>query len=143
RPYALGTAVACLAVWALVRWLDVVTATGLRPRRDLEVPRRSGDLPHWVYGAIFVVAAAVLWRVHLLYWPFYLVLAIYGGRRAWPLFAAAALLLIPVATEAWALRRGAGLHVMTAVPEWRALLDSLKPGLVAGPAAVAVFWRRR
>jgi hypothetical protein len=31
---------------------------------------------------------------------------------------------------------------MTAMPGWRALLDSLKPGLVAAPAAVAVFRRR-
>src|SRR5579883_2444594 len=62
RPYALGTAVACFALWALVRWMD------------------SG---RWSDAAWFVVAAALLWRVHLLYWPFYLVFAVYAGIRGW------------------------------------------------------------
>ena len=126
RPYALGTAVACGALWFLVRWFD-------RGR--------------WPDAVLFVAGAALLWRVHLLYWPFYLVFAIYaamhGWRRALPLFVAVALLLIPVAAKAWALRRDAGLHVMTALPGWRALLDSLKPGLVAVMAVGALFWRRR
>ena len=126
RPYALGTAVACAGLWFLVRWFD------------------EG---RWWDAALFVAAAAVLWRVHLLYWPFYVVFAIYAAARGWrravPLFAAVAVLLIPVAGEAWELRRGAGFHVMTALPGWRALLDSLKPGVVAVPAAIAVFWRRR
>lgn len=138
RPYALGTALACAALWGLVRWLDEM---------DLRVRRGPGGPAHWVYAGLFVVLAAVLWRVHLLYWPFYVVLAIYaamrGWRRALPPFAAVALLLIPVAVEAWGLRKDAGLHVMTAMPGWRALVDSLKPGLVAVMAVGAVFWRRR
>lgn len=126
RPYALGTAVACIAVWALVRWLDFG-----RLREAL----------------LFVASASLLWYVHLLYWPFYLLFGIYGlwraPRRVMVPFAAVAVLLIPAALEALALRREAGAHVMTALPGFRALLDSLKPGLAIVPLIVAAVVRRR
>jgi mannosyltransferase len=125
RPYALGTAVACAGLWFLVRWLDA---------------------GRWLDAVLFVIAAALLWRVHLLYWPFYLVFAIYGAVRAWRkaavVLGAAAVLLIPVALEALALRHEAGAHVMTAAPGWRALLDSLKLGVVAAPLLGAAIARR-
>src|SRR5579883_2169662 len=132
RPYALGTAVACAAVWFLVRWLD-------RAR--------------WSGAAPFAAMAALLWRVHLLYWPFYGVLALYTavriGRRetavTWRaaalVYGAVGLSLIPVAALALALRHDAALHVMSALPGVRALLDSLKPGLVILSAAAAFLAR--
>src|SRR5579883_586989 len=52
RPYALVTCVACASVWLLVWWLD-----------------RGG----WVRALAFLAAASLLWRVHLMDWPFYLV----------------------------------------------------------------------
>ncbi len=128
RPYALGTLVACAAVWLLVRWLD-------RARR--------------ADAALFTAMAALLWRVHLLYWPFYGVLALYtavrimrretavSGRAAALVYGAAGLSLIPVAAQALSLRHQAALHVMSALPGARALLDSAKPGLVVLCAAAA------
>ncbi len=128
RPYALGTAVACAAAWLLVRWLD-------RTR--------------WADAAAFAVMAALLWRVHLLYWPFYGVLALYTAvrimrretavtwRAAALVYGAAGLALIPVAAQALSLRHEAALHVMSALPGARALLDALKPGLVVLCAAAA------
>jgi mannosyltransferase len=131
RPYALGAAVACLALYFLARWLD-------RAR--------------WRDAALFAAAAALLWRVHLLYWPFYAIFAIYtavrlgrvGWARAAAVYGAIALLLIPVARQALALRGEAAGHVMTAMPGIRELLDSLKPGIVLVPAAAAaIVFRRR
>src|SRR5579883_557957 len=132
RPYALGTAVACAAIWLQLRWLD-------RAR--------------WSGAAAFAAMAALLWRVHLLYWPFYGVLALYtvvriGRRDTAVTWRAAALVygvvglsLIPVAALALALRHDAPLHVMSALPGARALLDSLKPGLVILSAAAAFLVR--
>ena len=54
RPYALGTCVAAASLWFLIRWLDSA---------------------RWWDAALFIVLAALLWRVHLLFWPFYVVLA--------------------------------------------------------------------
>src|SRR5581483_8229181 len=60
RPYALGTAIAAASLWFLIRWLDAA---------------------QWWDGALFVILAALLWRVHLLFWPFYVVLAVYAAAR--------------------------------------------------------------
>jgi hypothetical protein len=131
RPYALGMAVACVALWFLTRWLDHA---------------------RWQDAALFVAMAALLWRVHLMYWPFYVVFAIctavrigrVGWARAAAVYGAIAVLLIPVARQALALRGGAAEHVMTAMPGIRELLDALKPGVVLVPAAaVAAMFRRR
>ena len=61
RPYALATFAAAGAAWFLVRWLD-----GAR----------------WLDALLYVIFAATLWRVHLIDWPFYLVLAGYTVVRA-------------------------------------------------------------
>jgi mannosyltransferase len=130
RPYALGTAVACLALWFLARWLD-------RAR--------------WRDAALFAAAAVLLWRIHLLYWPFYAVFAIYTavriGRVGWArtavVYGTIAALLVPVARQAVVLRGGAAGHVIAAMPGIRQLLDSLKPGIVLAPTAAAVMFRRR
>jgi Dolichyl-phosphate-mannose-protein mannosyltransferase len=60
RPYAFGIAVASASILFLIRWLD------------------GG---HWIDEAVFLACAAVLWRIHLLYWPFYLVYAVYAAAR--------------------------------------------------------------
>lgn len=138
RPYALGTCVACAGAWLLIEWLD-----------------RGG----WWRALAFLAAASLLWRVHLLDWPFYLVFAIYAGlrmRRASPerprvtwtavgvVAVSLAILLLPVLAQALALRRQAQAHVMAALPGSADLLHSLKLGLVLLPAAVgaaAARWR--
>ena len=61
RPYAMGICVAAAGLYFLVRWLD----TG-----------RLWD------AALFVIFAALLWRVHLIFWPLYLVFAGYALWRA-------------------------------------------------------------
>ena len=60
RPYALGTCVAAAGVLLVIRWFD------------------SG---HMRDGAAFAVVAALLWRVHLVFWPFYLVFFVYAMVR--------------------------------------------------------------
>lgn len=60
RPYGLGTCVALSAMWFLIRWLD------------------KGD---WLNAAFFCLFAALLLRVHLIYWPFYGVFLIYALVR--------------------------------------------------------------
>jgi hypothetical protein len=60
RPYALGFCMAAGSLLWLVRWLD------------------RGRL---VDGMLFVVFASLLWRVHLLFWPMYIVFALYAVLR--------------------------------------------------------------
>ncbi len=121
RPYALGTATVALGVWFLVRWLDTA---------------------RWRDALAFAAMAALLWRVHLLFAPFYLVLAIYAlvrvgrGKSAvrWPQVAAVSgavlLALAPVAVRAYGLMRHAGAHVIVAPPTLRDVANSLKYGLL-------------
>ncbi len=125
RPYALGTAAAALGVWFLVRWLDHA---------------------RWRDALAFVAMAALLWRVHLLFAPFYLVFAIYALARLargkphqqhavrWGQAAlvscAVVLALVPVAFSAADLFRHAASHVIVAPPTLRDLANSLKYGLL-------------
>ncbi len=121
RPYALGTATAALGVWFLVRWLD----TG-----------------GWLDAVAFGAMASLLWRVHLLFAPFYLVFAIYAVMRVargkspvrWSqaavVFTAIALALAPVAWGAAGLAGHAASHVIVAPPTLRDLANSLKYGLL-------------
>ncbi len=60
RPYALGTLVFTVSVFLLIRWLD------------------SGRMRD---GLFFVAAASLLWWVHMVFWPFYLIFAIYTVFR--------------------------------------------------------------
>ena len=78
---------AAASLWLLIRWLD------------------SGK---WLDGILFLAAGALLWRVHLVYWPFYFVYAIYflarSDRKAsWvqavTIAAGLVLALLPVATS--------------------------------------------
>ncbi|MGA2215989.1 MAG: glycosyltransferase family 39 protein, partial [Bryobacteraceae bacterium] len=121
RPYALGTCVAAASLLFLVRWLDS---------------------DRWWDAALFIVSAALLWRAHLLFWPFYIVLALYALLRLWwhetragwfptlVIFALLGVALLPVFLDALRLFRQATAHVIVALPTFRDLRISLKFGLI-------------
>lgn len=129
RPYALGLCMASLSVWALIGWLD-----GGR----------------WREGLMFLASAALLWPTHPVYWPFYLVYALYAGARLWRgesvvpwpkvlgVFTALGLFLAPVAWRALVLAREAQAHVIVPPPDARQLRYALKFGLVI--AALPGAW---
>jgi hypothetical protein len=140
RPYALGTCLVAASLAFLIRWLDAA---------------------HWWDAALFILFAAVLWRVHLLFWPFYIVVAVYTAfrlltnradhqtRPGWlPALAVFALLgvaLVPVLIDALNLFRHATAHVIVALPTFRDLRVSLKFGLIlicGGGAFVLSRWFR-
>lgn len=123
RPYALGICVAAACVWFLVRWLD------------------SGA---WRDALLFACCAAILWPIHLIYWPFYIVLALYAVvRRGVPALQAVlvcvliALALVPVALRALTLMHHAAAHVILALPSLHHFEWTLrwKLPLIAGAAA--------
>jgi hypothetical protein len=121
RPYALGTCLAAASLLFLIRWLDS---------------------DRWWDAALFVISAALVWRVHLLFWPFYMVLALYAlvrlmrheTRRGWfptlLIFALLGVALLPVMLDALHLFRQATAHVIVALPTFRDLRISLKFGLI-------------
>jgi mannosyltransferase len=122
RPYALGAAIAAASLLFLVRWLDSGS------RRD---------------AALFILCAAALWRVQLVFWPFYGVYALYvlarlargTARAGWlqvaGVFALLGLALAPVFIHALALFRDAKAHVIAQAPSVYDLGRSLKLGLIA------------
>jgi hypothetical protein len=121
RPYALGTCIAASSLWFLIRWLDSA---------------------RWWDAALFIALAALLWRVHLLFWPFYIVLAAYAltrllrheSRPGWlqtlAVFALLGVALIPVVIDALGLFRHATSHVIVALPTLRDLRVQLKFGII-------------
>ena len=133
RPYALGTCVAAAGLWFLVRWLD------------------SG---RWRDAWVFALFAALLWRVHLIFWPFYAIFAGYAlirllrhetsvtWSKALAIFAVVAVTLIPVALEALRLLHDAKSHVIVKAPVLRDLRRTLKFGLVL-PCAAGAFLLQR
>lgn len=130
RPYALGTCVAALSLWFLIRWLD------------------SGK---WIDGILFLMAGALLWRVQLVYWPFYFVYAIYFFARSdrqtsWlqtvTISAALVLALLPVVFNALAMNRDAALHVFAPLPTWLELGETFKIRLVVACAIGALIYAR-
>jgi hypothetical protein len=133
RPYALGTCVLCLSAWLLIRWLDS---------------------NRWLDGLLFAICASLLWRVHLVFWPFYLMFAAYAivrlARRdtavtwlyAGAAFALLGVLLVPVAANAAAVLRSAGAHVVSPLPGAADLAAALKLGLLAtGAISAAILGR--
>jgi Dolichyl-phosphate-mannose-protein mannosyltransferase len=136
RPYALGTAIAAGSLWFLIRWLDSA---------------------RWWDAAAFIVLAALLWRVHLLFWPFYIVLASYAAVRlvrheslpGWfatlAVFALLGLALVPVVFDALGQFRHATSHVIVALPTFRDLRVQLKFGIIlicgAGAFVLSRFLR--
>lgn len=139
RPYGLGTCVAVAALWFLIRWLD------------------EGG---WRAAGLFALFAALLLRVHLIYWPFYAVFAGYAlvrrvrletrvsTRAILTVFAAVAASLVPLIPVTLGLFREAGEHIVTSPPTWSNVISGLQIPLVAVPGAAAwllgrVFgWRR-
>jgi hypothetical protein len=128
RPYALGTCVSAAGVLFLARWLD------------------EG---RWRDGILFAVFAGLLWRVHLIFWPFYLVFAGYAAARLWRrearpgwaktavVFGLAGVTLVPVAAGALALFRDAKAHVIVKPPSLHEFEHSLRWNVVALCAAAA------
>jgi hypothetical protein len=128
RPYGLGTCVAAAGVLFLVRWLD------------------EG---RWRDGVFFALFAGLLWRVHLIFWPFYLVFAGYalarllrretraGWMRTAAVFGLAGLALIPVAASALALFHEAKAHVIVKPPSLHEFEHSLRWNVVTLCAAAA------
>jgi hypothetical protein len=133
RPYALATLVLASAILLLIRWLD------------------SGRIRD---GLLFAAVAAVLWWVHLILWPFYLVLALYAGFRVFtkrtpvsPMPLALIFLLIavgvaPVALRSLALLHQAGTHVVVPRPHFRELTAQLQLSLLTGLCTVAFLVSR-
>ncbi len=121
RPYALGTCIAAASILFLIRWLD-----------------SAG----WSDALAFLVFAALLWRVHLLFWPFYIVYVVYASVRrvrsqtpvGWTtlsvVFSLLVLSLLPVLSGALALLREARAHVITTLPAFTDLVSSLKLGRI-------------
>lgn len=134
RPYALGTLVTAAAMWFLIRWLD----------RGL-----------WRDGVVFAIAAAMLWRVHLVFWPIYAALVFYavvrlwradtavGWTRAGVVFGVSGLSLVPVLAGALALYRNAGAHVVVPPPTAMDLINALKLGLLAAVCSGVALLSRR
>jgi hypothetical protein len=128
RPYALGTCLAAAAVFFLVRWLESA---------------------RWRDALVFGAFAALVWRVHLLYWPFYLVLGGYAlvrlfardtrvsWRNAALVFALLAATRLPVARDALNVLRDAKTHVIVPPPTALEFVYALKVGFVASCAAGA------
>ena len=131
RPYALGIAVAVGSIFFLVRWFDYA---------------------HWADALLFTVCAALLWRVHLIYWPFYLVYVMYGAVRlakretavrATQMLVSGILLtasLLPVVLKTLALQKEAQAHAFAPLPTLRTLAIELHLSLIllCGAAAWAV-----
>jgi hypothetical protein len=128
RPYALGTLVLAISILLLIRWLD------------------SG---RWRDGAMFAAAASLLWWVHLLFWPFYILMAVCAAFRLWlretkatwlqtaAIFSIVAALLSPVAFRAISLLHESHAHVFAPPPTVADLGRTLKLGLLAGAFAGA------
>jgi hypothetical protein len=130
RPYAMGMCVAAAGLYFLVCWLDT---------------RRMWD------AALFLMLAALLWRVHLIFWPFYMVFLLYTllrikdvpGWQSETVFGILGVLLIPVAMRAVQLNAQAQQHVVIEQPTWMNLAHSFHLPLVAAAAAGAWIWSRR
>ena len=129
RPYAMGICVAAAGLYFLVRWLD----TG-----------RLWD------AALFVIFAALLWRVHLIFWPIYAVFAMYALARFsyvnwWRItiaFCIVGILLIPVAMRAIELNADAQQHVVVEQPAWLNLVHSFRLALILAAGLGAWIWSR-
>ena len=134
RPYALGICVTAASVFFLIEWLDTA---------------------RWTPALLFLLFAAILWRVQLVFWAFYPVFAIYtvvrllrgttkvGWFRAFGVYVLLALTLIPVAFEALRILRTAKAHVIVPIPRLRSLAHSVawKPiAFCAGFAWLCGLW---
>ncbi|HVW09044.1 MAG TPA: glycosyltransferase family 39 protein [Bryobacteraceae bacterium] len=107
RPYALGILAASACMYFLLRWLDSA---------------------RWMDAGLFVICAAAVWWVQLIFWPFYLVVAGYFIVRMmnretpvrssqWiTVLVVLVAALVPRAFAALALARNATAHSFAAMP---------------------------
>jgi hypothetical protein len=133
RPYALGSLVLSCALLLLIRWLD------------------SGRLRD---GVFFAATASLLWWVHLVFWPFYLLFVLYAGFRIftgqtavgwWPslaVFAGVAAAVLPVAIRSVALLHQAGAHVVVPAPQFSDLSAELKIGAITAACTIGFLVSR-
>lgn len=119
RPYGLGTCVALAAMLFLIRWIDHA-----RP----------------VDAALFCLFAALLLRIHLIYWPFYVVYVIYAllapvsGRALAIAFGIVAASLIPLVPATLALTRQAAMHVVVDKSQATSFLSAFQIPMIFGCA---------
>ena len=133
RPYALGMFILTASVLCLIDWLDSA---------------------RWIFAAGFFLCGVLLWRVHLLFWPLYLVFVIYALARlssrktnvrwlpAIGVFAALALSLLPVAIDLLPILHNAHTHVFVPAPHWSELADALKWKLLIPCVAIGALLTR-
>jgi hypothetical protein len=103
------------------------------------------DSMRWRDGLLFVALAGLLWRVQLIYWPFYLIPVIYvllHWRVSWiqvaVIFGLLGLVLTPVLLTALDVNRNGGeTHAFAAMPSVRDLFSAFKFLLPAACAAGA------
>ena len=127
RPYAMGMCVAAAGLYFLIRWLDTQSL--------------------WD-AALLLILAALLWRVHLIFWPFYLVFPLYAVLRvkdtSWwrivAVFGLMSVLLFSVAMRVLELNAQAKQHVVVEQPAWINLWHALRPLLVLAAAFGAWIW---
>jgi len=134
RPYALATCITAAALYFLIRWLD------------------RGQ---WIDAALLLGMAALVWRVHLILWPIYILLALYTVARlarrdaavrwwhAVGVFGVIGILLIPVAWQALSIYREASAHVVVDQPNGGDLTRALKVDLIVPILALAALLARR
>jgi hypothetical protein len=128
RPYALGICLTAASLYFLIDWLDT-----------------ARSLP----ALLFLLFAALLWRVQLVFWAFYPVFAIYtlmrlvrattsvGCLRSFVVYCLLALALVPVAWDALGLLRNGGSHVYAPMPGLRSLLITIPWETIAASACLA------
>jgi len=134
RPYALGICLTAASIYFLIRWLDTA---------------------RWIYGFVFLLPAALLWRDQLVFWAFYPVFPIYtvvrllrrstkvGWLSALVIYCLLIAVLLPVVFQALHLLQTAGAHVIFTVPGLRSFIHFLswKPfAWGVGFALLSVLW---
>jgi hypothetical protein len=128
RPYALGICVTAASLYFLVEWLDTA---------------------RWRPALLFLLFAALLWRVQLVFWAFYPVFLIYtivrlagaatrvGWRRGLLIYCLLGLALTPVAADAIVLLRNGSSHTFAPLPGVRSLFQSIPLKSIALCAGLA------
>jgi hypothetical protein len=129
RPYALGICLTAASAWFLIKWLDTA---------------------RWRPAVLFVLFAALLWRVQLVFWAFYPVFPIYtivrlargttrvGWLQSLLVYGVLALALMPVAWDAIGLLRNGSTHTYAPMPGLRSLLVTIPWKAIA--LCTAIGW---
>jgi hypothetical protein len=133
RPYALGTLVLSVAILLLIRWMD------------------SGRVRDEI---LFAAVASLLWWVHLVFWPFYILFFLYAGfrvekgqtragrRQLLAIFSGIAVATAPVALRSLSLLHQASAHIVAPPPEFRDLILAVNLSLITGACTLAFLISR-